>query len=78
MAHEKERELLTQFVLRACEDQKTITPAYIDDFLSTLPEEKEEIMNADFELRCDVCGFHPSIIYKTQFGTFCEEHVRYI
>jgi hypothetical protein len=41
MAHEKERELITQFILKACEDQKTITPAYIDDFLSTLPEEKE-------------------------------------
>lgn len=29
-------------------------------------------------IKCDVCKCHPSIIIRTSFGTFCENHVRYI
>ncbi len=29
------------------------------------------------ELTCDNCGCHPSIIYKTPQGTFCQLHAKY-
>lgn len=39
-----------------------------------------ELMMAAYNtnIKCDICGFHPSVIYTTQFGTFCKDHVRYI
>ena len=30
------------------------------------------------QIRCDTCGCHPSVIVRTQFGTFCQQHARYI
>lgn len=27
--------------------------------------------------KCDVCGCHPSILIRTSFGTFCQEHAKY-
>lgn len=27
---------------------------------------------------CDVCKCHPSVLIRTQFGSFCEAHVRYV
>lgn len=28
--------------------------------------------------KCDVCGCHPSVIIRTEFGTFCQAHARYV
>lgn len=30
------------------------------------------------DVACDCCGNHPSVIIRTPFGRFCQEHVRYI
>ena len=29
-------------------------------------------------VKCDVCGCHPSVIIRTEFGTFCQAHARYV
>jgi hypothetical protein len=29
-------------------------------------------------IKCDVCGCYPSVIIKTQFGTFCQLHAKYV
>ena len=34
-----------------------------------------EYMN-DF-ITCDICGNHPSVVIRTEKGTFCQEHVKY-
>ena len=28
--------------------------------------------------KCDVCGCHPNVIIRTEFGTFCQAHARYV
>ena len=28
--------------------------------------------------KCDVCGCHTSVIIRTEFGTFCQAHARYV
>ena len=28
--------------------------------------------------KCDVCGYHPSTIITTQYGTFCQRHAIYV
>lgn len=32
----------------------------------------------DIFLKCDKCGCHPNVIIRTQFGTFCQLHARYV
>ena len=27
---------------------------------------------------CDICGRHPNVIIKTQFGQYCQEHAKYV
>jgi hypothetical protein len=42
--------------------------------------EKEEQVASPiitFPNKCDVCGNTPSVIIRTNFGSFCEAHVRY-
>lgn len=29
-------------------------------------------------VKCDACGCHPTTIIKTKFGTFCEQHAKYV
>ena len=38
-------------------------------------------VNYDYQMpedKCDVCGCHPVYTIRTEFGTFCKEHARYI
>ena len=28
--------------------------------------------------KCDVCGCHPNVIIRTEFGTFCQAHARHV
>ena len=28
--------------------------------------------------KCDVCGCHPNVIIRTELGTFCQAHARYV
>ena len=30
------------------------------------------------EIKCDVCGCHPSLVIRTEFGTFCQQHTKYV
>ena len=42
-------------------------------------EEPKELAEISGErIKCDACGCHPSVIITTQFGTFCQEHARYV
>lgn len=38
--------------------------------------DKKEISTE--RLKCDVCGNHPSVIIKTQFGQYCQLHAKYV
>jgi hypothetical protein len=38
-------------------------------------EEGEEKYDS---LTCDICGMHPATIIINGFGTFCQEHTKYI
>ena len=29
-------------------------------------------------VKCDVCGCRPGVIIRTEFGTFCQAHARYV
>jgi hypothetical protein len=40
--------------------------------------QKPEINLRDERLKCDICGRHPNVIIITQFGTYCQEHARYV
>jgi hypothetical protein len=30
------------------------------------------------DVACDICGCHPSVIIRTEYGRFCKEHAKYI
>lgn len=53
----------------ALESQKQLLEALNN---RTLPSAPMELA------KCDTCGCHPSVIYTTQFGRFCQEHARFI
>jgi hypothetical protein len=42
-------------------------------------EKEEQVASPTitFPNKCDVCGNTPSVIIRTNFGSFCEAHVRY-
>ena len=40
--------------------------------LFTIPDVSESCL-----AKCDVCGCHPSVIIRTEFGTFCQAHARF-
>ena len=29
-------------------------------------------------IKCDACGCHPNVLIITEFGTFCQEHAKYV
>jgi hypothetical protein len=60
-----------------CEDKSSIIWQRRED------DEKAKIINSQILYTqnpecCDVCGNHPSIIIRTQFGTFCQIHAKYV
>ena len=46
----------------------------IDDALKSPYTQYNEFKDT----KCDVCGCTPNVIVKTQFGTFCLSHARYV
>lgn len=54
---------------------KTFDYAIQEFIASEIEAQKGELIRTK---ACDVCGFHPSVIYITSLGTFCYKHVKYI
>jgi hypothetical protein len=45
----------------------------VEMYFDVVPEPIQE----GNEIKCDICGCAPSIIIRTEFGTFCKSHARY-
>jgi hypothetical protein len=39
-------------------------------------EEEQQILYTDSVL-CDICGCHPAVVIRTNYGTFCHTHAKY-
>jgi hypothetical protein len=50
--------------------------AHVVLLLSQQMEEKNINLVGLYD-KCDICGCHPNIIIRTEFGTFCPSHAKY-